>query len=72
MPPTPMMSSTTDTLTATMTALTRADSWMPTTSSTVAASAIRMAGRLTIAVAVEPSGRTTGGPRSGADERREA
>ena len=61
-PPIPMISSTTATLMPTITALTRADSWMPITSRTVAASEMRMAGRLMMAVAAVPSASTTAIP----------
>ena len=57
-----MMSSTTDTLIGDDDGVDARRFRMPTTRSTVAASAIRMAGRLTIAVMVEPSGRTTAVP----------
>jgi hypothetical protein len=57
-----MIKSTTATFTITITALTRADSWMPTTSRTVAAAAMSIAGRLTTAVAAVPSASTTAVP----------
>src|SRR6476469_207433 len=55
--PITMMASTTPTLMATITPLTRDDSRMPITRSVVAASDTRMAGTLTSAVTVEPSAR---------------
>ena len=51
-----MNSRTTATLIITMTSLTVADSLMPTTSSVVTSAMMTMAGRLSIAVMVVPSG----------------
>ena len=62
MPPRPMIDRTTVTLMTTITALTRADSWMPITSNAVAAMEISIAGRLNSAVADEPSASTTAVP----------
>ena len=50
-----MKASTTVSLTATMMLLSRADSFVPPTSSTVIISTMAAAGRLTMAVAVVPS-----------------
>src|SRR5699024_586460 len=54
-PPAAITRITTATFTTTMIALTRADSWMPTTSSAVTNTVISTAGRLNTAVTIEPS-----------------
>jgi hypothetical protein len=59
-----MKSRTTETLITTMTLLTLADSRIPITSSAVTSATISTAGRLKIAVTVEPSASVTTWPRA--------
>src|SRR5579859_2430070 len=58
--PTPMNTSTTASLTATITALVRADSWIPIISSIETRNTIRTAGRLATPCTDRPSGSVTG------------